>query len=128
MMCFLDTLSNVLVNCSTEDVLILGGDFNCSDQLLDRNQVEHHMPSRRRLIQLTSSNEIVDIWRNFHHSQQQYTWAHAHENLLSLARLDRFYGYIHINLIYLKSVPFFPIGFSDHSLVVFSSYVLFLFF
>ncbi len=63
-MCFLDTLSNVLVNCSTEDVLILGGDFNCTEQLLDRNHVEPHMPSRRRLIQLMSSNEIADIWRN----------------------------------------------------------------
>ncbi len=62
---FLDTLSNVLVNCSTEDVLILGGDFNCTEQLLDRNHVEPHMPSRRRLIQLMISNEIADIWRNF---------------------------------------------------------------
>ncbi len=38
-MCFLDTLSNAIVNCSTEDVLILGGDFNCTEQLLDRNHV-----------------------------------------------------------------------------------------
>ncbi len=68
-MCFLDTLSNVLVNCSTEDVLILGGDFNCTEQLLERNHVELHMPSHKRLIQIMSSNEIADIWRNFHHSQ-----------------------------------------------------------
>ncbi len=115
-MCFLDTLSNVLVNCSTEDVLILGGDFNCTEQLLDRNHVEPHMPSRRRLIQLMISNEIADIWRNFHHPQRQYTWAHAHENVLSLARLDRFYGYRHqLNLF--KECSIIPVGFSDHSLV-----------
>lgn len=115
-MCFLDTLSDVLANCSTEDVLILGGDFNCTEQPSDRNHVEPHMPSRRKLIQLMISNEIVDVWRNFHYLQRQYTWAHVHDNLLSLARLDRFYGYRHQSNLF-RECSIFPVGFSDHSLV-----------
>nr|BAC82609.1 pol-like protein [Danio rerio] len=115
-MCFLETLSNVLANCNTEDVLILGGDFNCTESSLDRNHVEPHMPSQRRLIQLIHFNDITDIWRNFNSYQRQYTWLHTYDNLLSLARLDRFYGYRHqLNLF--KECVISPVGFSDHSLV-----------
>ncbi len=32
----------------------------------------------------------------------QYTWAHARDNVLSLARLDRFYGF-NISWVFFKS-------------------------
>ncbi|KAK3522674.1 hypothetical protein QTP86_029160 [Hemibagrus guttatus] len=35
------------------------------------------------------------IWRIFNKNKRQYTWAHAIDNSLSLARLDRFYGFKH---------------------------------
>ncbi|KAK3548546.1 hypothetical protein QTP70_014505 [Hemibagrus guttatus] len=43
-----DTLSNVIADCDTADILILGGDFNCTTDDLDRNHAEPHvLPSKR---------------------------------------------------------------------------------
>ena len=61
------------------------------------------------------SEEI--LWRNFNHDVKQYTWTHAHENVLSMARLDRFYVFKH-HLSFFVSGSILPVGFSDHSLVL----------
>lgn len=115
-MLFLNTIGNVIENCCPDDIVILGGDFNCTAQNIDRNHVEPHMPSRRRLIEILSANDLSDIWRNMHGGQKQYTWVHSYNNLLSLARLDRFYGFKH-HLSLFKKCSIIPVGFSDHSLV-----------
>ena len=116
-MLFLNSLENALHGLDSQEFLLLGGDFNCTEKAIDRNHVEPHMPSRRRLIELKNSNVLVDIWRNFHTSDRQYTWVHAYNNLLSLARLDRFYGFKHQRSIF-RNCSIIPVGFSDHSLVV----------
>lgn len=36
------------------------GDFNCTENVIDRNHVKPHMQSRKRLIQLIKSHSIVD--------------------------------------------------------------------
>lgn len=115
-MLFLNTMGNVIGNCCPNDIVILGGDFNCTAQNIDRNHVEPHMPSRRRLIEIMKTNDLSDIWRNFHGGQKQYTWVHSYNDLLSLARLDRFYGFRH-QLSLFKKCAIIPVGFSDHSLV-----------
>lgn len=46
----------------------------------------------------------------------QYTWAHSHDNLISLARLDRFYAFKHHIGIFSKCF-ITPVSFSDHSMV-----------
>lgn len=74
------------------------------------------MQSRKRLLQLMKSHDLIDIWRNFHHNQRQYTWVHAFENRLSMARLDRFYGFKH-QLNFFKDCFISPVGLSDHGLV-----------
>ncbi len=48
-MLFLDTLYCTLQNSSYEEFLFLAGDFNCTEHALDRNHIESHMPSRKRL-------------------------------------------------------------------------------
>lgn len=116
-MVFLDVLGNALRQCDPGDFLLAAGDFNCTEQNLDRNHIEPHMPSRRRLTELMSTYDLCDIWRNFHYDQKQYTWVHCHENSLSLARLDRLYSVRHYLNVY-KSCSIIPIGFSDHSMVV----------
>ncbi|KAL2096374.1 hypothetical protein ACEWY4_008522 [Coilia grayii] len=115
-MLFLDSLNDTLIKCDPDDVLLLGGDFNCTELLCDRNHVEPHMPSRRRLVELMNSNDLVDVWRNFHHGQRQYTWCHSYDNSLSQARLDRFYCFRH-QLSLMKNCSIVPVGLSDHSLV-----------
>ncbi len=61
--------------------------------------------------------DLCDIWRHFHDGQRQYTWAHARDNVLSLARLDRFYGFKH-QLGIFKSCVISPVSFSDHHMVL----------
>ena len=115
-MLFLHTLDDVLKTCHVEDVLVVGGDFNCTETALDRNHIEPHMPSRRKLIEVLKLHNIVDVWRNFHLNQRQYTWVHAYSNMLSLARLDRFYGFKH-QLNFFRSCNIVPVGFSDHCMI-----------
>lgn len=49
--------------------------------------------------------------------ERQYTWAHTRGNLISLARLDRFYCFKHHFNIFQKC-RMVPVGFTDHSLVM----------
>lgn len=71
-MLFLNTLCKTLSDCDPESLLLMGGDFNCTENVLDRNHVEPHMQSRRRLVQLMKSHDFIDIWRNFHYTQTIY--------------------------------------------------------
>ncbi len=56
-------------------------------------------------IHFIEMHDLIDIWRNFHKTQRQYT----------LARLDRFYGFSHQLHIFLDL--FVYLSLSDHSLV-----------
>jgi len=109
--------SSILQRCSTEEYLFLGGDFNCTEDNIDRNHVEPHMPSRESFKKMINVNDLCDIWRHFHDGQKQYTWAHACDNVLSLARLDRFYGFKH-QLGMFRSCSISPVSFSDHHMVL----------
>lgn len=114
---FLDTLSTMVRDCGQNDFLIIGGDFNCTEASLDRNHAEPHALSRCRLIEAISTYDLCDVWRTFHKSERQYTWAHSAGNMLSLARLDRFYTFKqHLNKFRCCSIH--PVGFSDHSMVM----------
>lgn len=115
-MLFLNTLNLTLQNCDSEEFLFLGGDFNCTEQTIDRNHIEPHEPSRKRLIQVIKTNELCDIWRHVNGSLRQYTWSHTRDNVFSLARLDRFYGFKHQCGIFSKCF-IVPVSFSDHSMV-----------
>ncbi len=114
---FLHVLAETFEKCNSEEYLFLGGDFNCVESNIDRNHVEPHMPSRKRLIQMIEVNYLCDAWKSLNGNIKQYTWAHAHDNILSLARLDRFYYFQH-HLSIFKNCFITPIGFSDHSLVI----------
>lgn len=115
-MVFLNVLCSVMQKCCAEEYLFLGGDFNCTESMLDRNHIEPHLPSRNRLIQLVKRHELWDIWRQFNGAQKQYTWTHVRDNVISLARLDRFYVFKHhCNIV--KRCLITPLGFTDHSMV-----------
>lgn len=115
---FLNELSAVLSECESEEFLFLGGDFNCTqDDELDRNHREPHAASKRAMTQLIATHSLSDIWREHHTHHRQYTWVHTRENLLSMARLDRFYCFKH-HLNVFKKCVILPVGFSDHSIVL----------
>lgn len=114
---FLDVLKDVLSNCSSEEYLFLGGDYNCTeDPVLDRNHPEPHAASRSCLSKMIEHFELCDVWRFFHKHQQQYTWSHCKDNMLSLARLDRVYSFEHHVSVF-KGSCINPVGISDHALV-----------
>lgn len=114
---FLKRLSTVIRDCSPSDFVLIGGDLNCTADKLDRNHAEPHTLSRNQLIELISTYGLCDVWRSLHKTDRQYTWAHCRGNSLSLARLDRFYIFKeHLNKI--RSCCIFPVGFSDHSMVM----------
>lgn len=116
-MLFLGILCETIKQCQTESILILGGDFNCTSDDLDRNHPEPHKPSRSKLLNVMKTCQICDVWRIFYCKERQYTWAHARENCLSLARLDRFYCFKYQKQCF-KSCEICPVGFSDHSMVL----------
>uniref|UniRef100_A0A674N027 exodeoxyribonuclease III n=1 Tax=Takifugu rubripes TaxID=31033 RepID=A0A674N027_TAKRU len=75
---FLEKINDVLNNLSSSDLLILGGDFNCTeDHVLDRNHIEPHPVSQQVLRQLVRSHGLVDVWRRMHASHRQFTWLRA---------------------------------------------------
>lgn len=115
-MLFLDTLNSTLQKCNSEEFLFLGGDFNCTEQSCDRNHLEPHEPSRKKMIQVIKTHELCDVWRQINGTQRQYTWAHSRDRFLSLARLDRFYAFKHQFGIFSKCF-IVPVGVSDHSMV-----------
>lgn len=115
-MFILNNLCKTLEEYKGEEYLFLGGDFNCAVSSLDRNHIEPHMPSRRRLIQMIETHDLVDVWRNFNKDLRQYTWVHARDNSLSLARLDKLYVFKH-HLSIFKRCFISPVGFSDHCLI-----------
>lgn len=94
--CFLDIVADVIKDCDSDEYLFLGGDFNCTvNDRLDRNHQEPHPASRSRPSSLIETYELCDVWRRFHQKQRQYIWVHNRDNLLSMARLDRFYCFKH---------------------------------
>lgn len=116
-MVFLDILYATLDKCNSEEHLFLCGDFNCTGNDMDRNHVEPHLYSCKRLIEIIAANDLCDVWRSLNGNFRQYTWAHARDNTLSLVRLDIFYCFKH-HLSVFKNCFTTPVGSSDCSLVL----------
>lgn len=109
----------VISSCSDNGFLVLGCDFNCTvDATVGRNHLEPHGASKKcLLIELINykSNDLCNVWRFFHPAQRQYTWAHARDNSISLARLDIFYC-LNISVMFLKVVQYILLVFQIISL------------
>lgn len=115
---FLGIIGNTLKSLKTDDLLFLGGDFNCTqNDKLDRNHLEPHTASQRAVVQMIETYDLCDLWRSMHQSARQYTWAHSRGNSLSLARLDRMYVFNH-QASSSKSCRICPVSFSDHCAVI----------
>lgn len=71
---------------------------------------------------IMETHELLDVWRLLNKNYKHYTWSHAKDNVLSLARSDRFYGFNHdINVF--KDCFINPVGFTDHCLVYCSDFI-----
>lgn len=81
-----------------DDILVLGGDFNCTfDPHLDRRGEEPHVVSAGVLREIVTNCYLVDTWRIKHPGRRVLTRTKAGPNRVSAARLDRIYIYIYIS-------------------------------
>ncbi len=75
-----------------EDLIFLGGDWNCTlDPPLDRNGEEPNFNSPAVLANIIVSFDFTDIWRENNVLVKQFTWVKVNEGRISAARLDRLY-------------------------------------
>lgn len=89
---FFGKLSEELLKCPQDNIVIIGGDFNCTvDHKLDRNHEEPHPSSAGVFKSLINRHNLVDLWREAYPHVKQYTWLKMNSNKVSAARLDRFY-------------------------------------
>lgn len=89
---FLKELSEEMLKCSDDKIVVIGGDFNCTvDHNLDRNHEEPHFGSVDALKSLINRHNLIDLWRHAYPHVKQYTWLKMNSNHVSAARLDRFY-------------------------------------
>ena len=77
---FLKKVDVVLKGLKPEELLFIGGDFNCTVNTLDRNHIEPSIASQKSLIQLIETHDLCDIWRSMNQGVRQYTWAHSTEH------------------------------------------------
>ena len=78
-------LSAFIKQCSQDEVLVMGGDWNCTtDFTLDRTGSPTYSL-------LGAEVAVVDVWRVKHPSDRQYTWMKMVDGRVSAARLDRIY-------------------------------------
>lgn len=104
-------------NCSWEEMLFLGGDFNCTENdEIDRNHLEPHAASRCAMIQLVETQ--ADIWSLKRAETLADIWRElSRDHMVSMARLDRFYVFKH-HFSTVKACRIVPVGFKDHSMVI----------
>ncbi|XP_040928666.1 transposon TX1 uncharacterized 149 kDa protein [Betta splendens] len=77
----LNKVNAVLMDFNSEDFLVLGGDFNCTENAnLDRNHMEPHSPSKQLLSRVLKTHELVDVWKSLH-GQDRQTRQSDFENL-----------------------------------------------
>ena len=64
--------------------------LNCAVDDLDRNHLEPNLQSRKFLKIIIGTYELSDVWRSQHGNCRRYSWSHARDNYITLARLDHF--------------------------------------
>ena len=74
------------VSCSD---LIIGGDFNSTDNLLDKfRSNDIHATDKKSLCSLKSDFSLIDVWRGCHPHVVSFTWSNSGKTQAS--RLDWF--------------------------------------
>lgn len=114
---FFGVLSNVFKKCFNDGSVIVGGDWNCTENSsVDRNTEEPHIQSSSCLSSLIRAADLLDIWRVKHPNVRQYTWVKVNNNRITAARLDRMYVSKQLSS-QIIDCSITLVGFTDHNLV-----------
>lgn len=115
---FFSVLSTVLKQCFNDGGVIIGGDWNCTENsLVDRNTEEPHIQSSSCLLKIIRAADLLDIWRVKHPDVRQYTWVKVNSGRVSAARLDRIYVSTFLSS-QITECSIIPMSFTDHKLVL----------
>lgn len=112
---FLNILSDLLKQCTDNGNIIMGGDWNCTENFTVDSE-EPHFQSSLKLSKIIREINLLDMWLIKNPQVRQYTWVKVADNKVSAARLDQIYVSDDFsNRIIDCSI--FPVGFTDHHLV-----------
>ena len=113
-------LSNSVLNKYANERLVLGGDFNCAINEIDKHggrPIEHKKAVIREINTLTNIHDLVDAWRCKNLNEQGFTWNNP--SMKILCRLDYFFISKDMQSAITK-VRILPNIFSDHSALTLS--------
>ena len=117
-----NSFSKHLSTCNSDGVVVVGGDFNCTENpALDRLHVTTERRSRvaAALMETVGALSLCDVWRRLNPQKQQFTWLRnnpSQECGVSKARLDRLY--LHPDMLSsIHSCKITPCSLSDHSAI-----------
>lgn len=80
-------LSDVLIQCVNDDNVIIGGDWNCTeDFILDCNSEEPHIQTSTHVSKLVREADLLDIWRIKYPNVRQDNWVKVTDNRISAGR------------------------------------------
>lgn len=105
-----------LASVAQGECIVVGGDWNCCTDTLDRIGQEPHQASSTLLRECLEEAHLQDVWRVKNPSIRQYTWVRMAGGGVSAARLDRIY----LSAFFLNHVGntrIHPVGFTDHHLI-----------
>ena len=106
---FFDNLHDYFI---PSDATIIGGDFNCYDNELDK--VSGNVSVANYLLEFKSTFKFIDILRRLHRKSRQMTWFNADHSIGS--RLDKFL--VSPNLVdFVRKCDILPCVLSDHDFV-----------
>ena len=80
---FFDSLHEFFI---PSDAIIIGGDFNCYDNALDK--FGGNISIHKEYESLKNDFALVDVWRNLHPGSREFTWFNS--SFSSGSRLDKF--------------------------------------
>ena len=80
---FFDSLHEFFI---PSDAIIIGGDFNCYDNVLDK--FGGNISIHKEYESLKNDFALVDVWRNLHPGSREFTWFNSSLSIGS--RLDKF--------------------------------------
>ena len=80
---FFDSLHEFFI---PSDAIIIGGDFNCYDNVLDK--FGGNISIHKEYESLKNDFALVDVWRNLHPGSREFTWFNS--SFSSGSRLDKF--------------------------------------
>ena len=100
---------------------IIGGDFNCiSDVRLDKlgGDPNARQSAARTLQTMCSQNNLIDIWRDRHKDERNYTWTgrHPFNDTFIRTRIEKFLTSRTINHL-ITDISIKPFAQSDHDYI-----------